>query len=488
LMHIDSVGDRFMPRFAYRNFGSYESFLASHAIQVGTGNSKQTGVRWYELRGSGSPIVFQDGTVNPDASLYRFMPSIAQDNSANVAVGYSVSSGSTHPGIRASWWSLKTLTAPTEVTLFNGSGDEENAPQWGDYSSMTVDPVDGCTFWYVNEYFAQNQTGKPYNWDTRISTFKTPACGGVSLLPASGLAFGSQVVGTQSASQAASLTNGSGTALTISSIGFTGTNSGDFSQTNNCGTSLGAGDSCAINVSFTPAAAGSRSATLTVVDDAANSPQSINVSGTGIAPVTLSVTSLNFGNVVTGTSSTAPAVKLTNNQTVPLTGINIGTALPFSQTNTCGTSIAAGAQCKITVTFAPTVAGAQTGTVTITDSASNSPQTISLKGNGVLPVTFNPAALNFGTVAVGTTTPPSNTTLTNHMKTALNISAINIIGANSADFAQSSNCLPSVPAGGACTISVTFRPGASGPRNATLTVTDNASTSPQSVRLTGTGQ
>src|SRR5215469_8912656 len=103
---IDSVGDRFMFRFAYRNFGSYESYLASHTIQVGTGNGSQTGVRWYELRGSGVPSLYQSGTISPDQSLYRFMPSIAQDQSANAAVGYSTSSSSAHPGIAASWWNL----------------------------------------------------------------------------------------------------------------------------------------------------------------------------------------------------------------------------------------------------------------------------------------------------------------------------------------------------------------------------------------------
>jgi len=487
-IHLDSVGDRFMPRLSYRNFGSYESFLFSHTIQVGTGTSKQTGVRWYELRGAGIPLLYQNGTVSPDSSLFRFMPSIAQDNSGEAAVGYSVSSGSTHPGIRASWWNLKSATSPTEITLLTGGGDEQNSGQWGDYTSMTVDPVDGCTFWYVNEYFAQNQTGKPYNWDTRISNFKLPACGTAALSPASGLTFGSRVIGTTSSPQIATLSNGQSVTLNINSIGFTGTNSGDFTQTNTCGGSLPAGGVCTISVTFTPTANGSRSATLTVTDDAGNSPQTISVTGTGVVAVTLSATNLNFGNVVIQTSSTAPAVTLTNNQTVSLTGINITTAAPFSQVNTCGTTIAAGAKCKITVTFSPTSTGTQAGTVTITDSANNSPQTITLKGTGILPVTFNPTLLNFGTVPVRTRSNPLTTTLTNHEKVALNISAINITGANSGDFAQSNNCLPSVAAGGTCTITVNFTPSATGTRNGTLVVTDDASTSPQSVKLTGSGQ
>jgi hypothetical protein len=182
---VDSVGDRFMPRFAYRNFGTYESFLISHTIQTGPGPSGttpaayQTGIRWYQLtdNGSGTPAVSQSGTINPDASLYRFLPSIAQDHSGNVAVGYSVSNALTDPGINFSYWNLteSAATAPTEVTIFDGTGEEvtpgTGSGKWGSYSSMTVDPVDDCTFWYVNEYFFTDNT-----WRTRIANFKIPGC------------------------------------------------------------------------------------------------------------------------------------------------------------------------------------------------------------------------------------------------------------------------------------------------------------------------
>ncbi|MGA7909772.1 MAG: hypothetical protein WCA16_20360, partial [Candidatus Sulfotelmatobacter sp.] len=174
--HIDSVGDRFMPRFAYRNFGTYESFLVSHTVQVGTGGSQQTGIRWYELRGSGTPALYQEGNVSPDRTTYRFVPSIAQDHSGNAAVGYSVSSGTTHPTVRASSWSLPNHTKPIEFGIVNGTGDDENTWKWGSYTSMTVDPVDGCTFWYTNEYFPKNQTGSNINWFTRIGTFKIAGC------------------------------------------------------------------------------------------------------------------------------------------------------------------------------------------------------------------------------------------------------------------------------------------------------------------------
>lgn len=176
---IDSVGDRLMPRLAYRNFGTYESFLVSHTIRVAenTGNNR-TGVRWYELRdnGGGTPSIYQSGTIEPDSVLFRFMPSIAQDHDANAAVGYSDSSTTVHPGLKASWWSLSNSgQQPIEMSLYRGGGDSVSARNWGDYSSMTVDPVDDCTFWYVNQYLASNQIGPP-SWNTRISNFSISTC------------------------------------------------------------------------------------------------------------------------------------------------------------------------------------------------------------------------------------------------------------------------------------------------------------------------
>jgi hypothetical protein len=175
-MHIDSVGDRLMPRLAYRNFGNYESFLVSHTVQVGTAGSQQTGIRWYELRGSGTPTLHQSGTLNPDHTTFRFVSSMAQDQDGNATVGYSTSNTTTHPAVKASTWNLRTATKPVEFGVLKGTGDAENSGKWGSYTGMTVDPVDNCTFWYTNEYFVQNQTGSTINWFTRIANFKIASC------------------------------------------------------------------------------------------------------------------------------------------------------------------------------------------------------------------------------------------------------------------------------------------------------------------------
>ena len=182
-VRIDSVGDRLMPRLAYRNFLStfgYESFVVSHTVQPGA-STRQTGLRWYELRdnGSANPSLYQSGTLAYDKTSWRHVPSIDEDQTGNAAIGYSVTSTTIHPSIYASSWTLTGKTKPTEFPLWGGSGDLETLPPpgpWGSYTGMSVDPVDGCTFWYVNEYLTSTQTGSSAIWNTRISNFKLPTC------------------------------------------------------------------------------------------------------------------------------------------------------------------------------------------------------------------------------------------------------------------------------------------------------------------------
>ncbi len=491
--HIDSVGDRLMPRLAYRNYGGYESFLFAHVVQVGNGQNSQTGIRWYELRGSGTPAVSRWGTLSPDNSQYRFMPSISEDQNANVAIGYSISGTSTHPGISASWWNLPDSTLPSEFQVYPGIADEENTWHWGSYTTMTVDPVDNCTFWYTNEYFPTNQTGNSTTWATRIANFQVPNCGIVSPGPNS-LTFGSQNVGTTSAPQVTMLYNGQNRILNISGFTFTGANSGDFGQTNTCGTTLAAGQACAINVTFTPSATGNRSATLNINDDAANSPQTVALSGTGTGglTVTVSPSTLSFGKVNVGTTSPTKNVTVTNTGSAAVSISNIGitgtNAGDFGQTNNCGSSLGVGASCTIGVAFTPTVTGKRSAVLSISDNADGSPQQVTLTGFGTQPaVNLNPTLLSFGRQKVGTRSTPQNVTLTNTGSGTLSITSIRISGTNAGDFAQSNNCGKSVAPGASCTISVTFAPTAIGIRRAAIAITDNAKNSPQQVNLSGSG-
>ncbi len=175
---LDSLGDRLMYRLAYRNFDGHESLVVNHSVSATLGsNSGSTGIRWYELRKTGgSPTVYQQGTYAPDSS-YRWMGSIAMDKAGNIAVGYSVSSSTMKPAIRYTGRlasdQINSLQAENTIIQGNGSQQGYRLSRWGDYSAMTVDPVDDCTFWYTNEYLQSNGA---FNWSTRIASFKFSAC------------------------------------------------------------------------------------------------------------------------------------------------------------------------------------------------------------------------------------------------------------------------------------------------------------------------
>jgi sugar lactone lactonase YvrE len=209
-----------------------------------------------------------------------------------------------------------------------------------------------------------------------------------SVSPAS-LAFAGQVTGTPSAPQILTLKNTGTAALTVNSISVNGANGTDFAETDNCvGQVIQPNSSCAVNVTFLPTLVASEGATLTIANTA-NSPLVINLAGTGVAAtpaVTLSSTSLTFNGQTVGTSSTAQTVTLTNSGTAALniTSIAVGGTnnADFGETNNCGTSLGASAICTINVTFTPAASGARSASITITDSAAGSPQTISLSGSG----------------------------------------------------------------------------------------------------------
>ena len=318
------------------------------------------------------------------------------------------------------------------------------------------------------------------------ATFSTgPA---VTLSPSS-LSFGTLAIGTISAGKTVTLKNTGSSTLTISGIAITGTNAADFAQSHTCGGSLAAGASCTISVTFKPTANGTRSAALSVTDNAAGSPQQVPLSGIGTT-AKLSPTSLSFGTVAIGVTSAAKTVTLTNVGTTTLTisGIAItGTnAADFAQTHTCGSSLSAGASCTISVTLKPTANGTRSATLSVTDNATASPQQVPLSGIGTT-AKLSPTSLSFGTVAIGVISAAKTVTLTNLATTSLTITAIAISGTNAADFAQTHTCGSSLAAGASCTISVTFKPTASGTRSAALSVTDNAAGSPQQVPLSGIG-
>ncbi len=310
--------------------------------------------------------------------------------------------------------------------------------------------------------------------------------GGVALTPGS-LSFGDQNVGTSSTAQAVTLGNYGTSALPISSIGFAGPNSADFTQTNNCGSSLGAGKTCTIDVTFAPIETGNLTASLSVSDSGQFSPQTVSLTGTGQEPtVQIVPSSLTFGMQLIGTLSLPQGVTLSNTGTATLNINSITASAGFIAQNNCGSMLYTQSSCSITVQFDPTQAGVQTGTVSISDNAPASPQTISLAGTGTA-VEVSPIGVYFGAYMVGTSSMPATIALTNKGSTALTINSISLGGANPGDFSQTNTCGSSVAAGASCSITATFTPTATGPRAATVSISDSDVSSPQSVGLSGTG-
>jgi hypothetical protein len=356
----------------------------------------------------------------------------------------------------------------------------------------------------------------------------------VSLSPTS-LTFGPQNVGTTGAPQTMTLSiTGEGTLLILNI-----TVSGDFAQTNNCGSSL-TDSSCTISVTFTPTTAGGRSGSITFTSNATVVPYSVSLTGTGTAPEAgVSPSSLTFGSQSVGTRSASQPVTLSNTGNAALTITSIAASANFGQTNNCGGSVAAASSCTIKVTFAPTAMGSLTGTLTITDNsneAAGSTQTVTLSGTGEIlvhwpgpirlpppppsrpvplrpirglpptpPVTepisvpepvpapmpapaagLAPSSLTFSAQIVGTRSSAQTVTLANTGNSTLTLTGI----ATSANFGQTNNCGDSVAARGSCTIHVTFSPTATGSLAGTLTITDNSkgvAGSKRTVTLSGTG-
>jgi hypothetical protein len=198
----------------------------------------------------------------------------------------------------------------------------------------------------------------------------------VTLAPSS-IFMPNTVVGTPSASETATLTNNLTVPLNISNIAV----SGEFSETNNCTSPISAGKSCTFTITFRPTATGLLSGTITITDNATDSPQVLNLGGNGVGEATTSVTSHSFYQIAVGTSASY-TLFLLNNQTVPLNITSITATGAYSQTNHCVSPLAGGQYCGITVTFAPTAVGLVSGVLTITDGANNSPQTVALTGTG----------------------------------------------------------------------------------------------------------
>ena len=291
--------------------------------------------------------------------------------------------------------------------------------------------------------------------------------------------FGDQQVGTRSAPQAIHLQNTGITVLVITNIQATA----NFAETDDCRPAVPVGGHCAVQVTFNPTTTGPLTGTITVTSNAASPPFVFKLKGTGLlTSPEVSPANLNFGDQSMGDAGAPQTVTFTNTGALALSITSLTISPAWTQKNNCLPSVPPKGSCTVQVSFRPGSSGPVNGALTFSEYTTNSPQSVTLSGTGVGPlVRLSPGSLNFSADAVSTTTAAKSVTLTNSGNGALK----NLIIATSGDFAQNNNCGGSLDASASCTINVTFTPKEQGNRKGTLTLTDNATDSPQNLRLDG---
>jgi HYDIN/CFA65/VesB family protein/ASPM-SPD-2-Hydin domain-containing protein/centrosomal CEP192-like protein len=310
-----------------------------------------------------------------------------------------------------------------------------------------------------------------------------------SVTPSS-LTFAGQTIGTSSATQTVTLKATGPSSLTVSSVAIIGSTAADFSETNTCaGTVLATGSTCQLKVSFSPTATGSRPADLAINANVTGGQILVPLTGTGLAAgsVTLLPANLSFGTQQVGTTSAAQTLSVQNVGGSPVSISSIVVGAPFAKvSNTCGSTLAAATACAVTVDFAPTAAGAATGSLTVSDSVGT--QSAVLTGTGVLGPTdtLSTTSLSFPATVLGQTSPPLTVTITNGGGLPLTTIGTSVSSsAGSTDFKAVSNCGGQLAAGSSCGVTVTFSPSSAAVENGTLVISDAIRA--QSVRLSGSG-
>ena len=304
--------------------------------------------------------------------------------------------------------------------------------------------------------------------------------------------FGEQTVNKTSTEHDVVMVNSGNTTLNISDIQA----SDNFGVADDCGATLAPEASCNLEITFTPDAIAPFTGTVTITDDASDSPQVISLSGTGIAEgqadASLSRHEIDFANQLVGTTSAVQEVTLKSTGTIALNIASIVASANFGVTDDCGATLAVDATCTLDITFMPNAAGSFSGTVTITDDANDSPQTISLTGVGIEnsgpQASLSTTTLDFGEQAINTTSEAQQVTLTNNGDEDLVITDVQPGGDNPDVFDGMDNCEGNtLSPGESCDGSVQFTPTTKQIYNATITITDNANSSPQVITLTGIG-
>jgi hypothetical protein len=312
------------------------------------------------------------------------------------------------------------------------------------------------------------------------------------------LSFPAQGLGTISATHDVTFTNGGSTNVTVSGVSITGANAADFRiVSNGCTATVSPGRTCTISVAFAPGAAGGRSATLSIADDAVGSPRLVSLAGSGVQSLALSPTSLSFGGQLVNSTSAPRPVTISNASSAPvnfssftMSGANAADFVIAA--NSCPATLAAGSSCRLDLTFTPVAGGNRTATLGIIDDAPGAPHAVDLNGVGTAPnatISVSPASLVFPDAQRNTTGASRTVTVTNsgQASSVLRITGVTVSGARAREFVISGNgCAGATLApGGQCVVTVTFTPQGTGTRTATLNIATDAG--PATVSLSGNG-
>lgn len=368
----------------------------------------------------------------------------------------------------------------------------------------SVDPATGYFSEVVNSPFTAPGFGLPVAFSVDAGSIQ-PVTGPVATLTPPTLSLGSTQVGTPSTAQTVMLSSTGDQALSVNAISVTGNNAAEFAESDTCGapTALAPTHSCFISIVFTPAAAGSRAANLSITDNATGSPQSVPLSGTGTetpppAPaITFVPGTLNFPSLSQNATSSPLSVTVTNsgNAALTISSIVLGGNNPAdfsSPTGNCiGASIAPNGSCVVAETFTPLAAGARQATLSFTDNASGSPHFVTLNGTGIASPTdgpllkFVPTSVTFPVTTQGLASTPISVTISNTGTSPLHISSISAGGNSPIDFTNSLGACATatIAANSSCTASITFSPIFSGPRSEILSVIDDAPGSPHVLNI-----
>ena len=482
---LDSLADRLMYDLPYRNFGDHESIMATHSIAAGS----SVGMRWYELRPSGSTLgVFQSGTYAPD-SVYRWMGSIGMDKSGDVALGYSTSSSAQHPGIAVTG-RLASDPAGTmpqgETNLISGGGSQVGSffnpgNRWGDYSGMSVDPSDDCTFWYVNQYIPSNGD---FNWHTRIGSFKFPSCGGTVANDFSISANPTSLTLQQGTSSNSTISTAvtAGSAGTVS-LAVSGQPSGASATLG--ASSVTAGGSTTLSVGAGTAAPGTYTLTVTGTEGSAVHSATVGLTVTASPPpndFSIAAGAFSPATVTQGGSSTSTittAVTSGSAQSVALSASNLPTGATASFSPT---SVTAGSSSTLTVsTVASTPTGNYTITITGTGTSATHSTTASLgvQAPNDFSISANPTSLSLTQNAAGSST--ISTAVTSGSAGTVSLSLSGTPSGATASLAASS-----VTAGGSTTLNVNAGTASAGTYTLTVTGIEGTASHAATVSLTVT--